>query len=136
MYLKSTLLAISICITGITQVNASSIYTHNEIKETNAIGTVQNISKVENFWYEYNNDERALELLARKGVHGLQYIKMTDDTVTEGISIVGADDNDMLPDNWTVIFYLATSTMYDRSVFAYNNNDGTATIYDPGESPF
>lgn len=139
MNIKSTmLLALALGLGTVTcmPVHATTTHLKTDAIDDTSLGTTQPIEAISNFWNEYNNDPNIVKILTSKAVHGFQYVKITESGYVEGITEIGSEEIDDLPDDWTVIFYLATSTMYDRTVFAFNNHDGTATIYNPGENPF
>lgn len=136
MNIKTILVAaiLTFVIIPATTVNATAL--NYSLKRT-ASGVTHNEIDVRNFWYTWRVDEHSIDEMLGKGVYGFQYIEM--DAVREpftGITELGVEYPDEISPRWTVIFYLAESTTYDRSVFAINNGDGTATVFEPGEAPF
>lgn len=136
MNMKAILTCLLMTITVVTpiEVNATSL---QRTLEREAVGVIHPEVDVRNFWYTSRLDIHSVTEMLSKGIYGFQYVSI-DDTkpVVMGITELGVEYPDELDADWTVIFYLAESTMYDRSVFAINNGDGTATVYEPGEAPF
>ena len=136
MNMKALITCALLAITVVTPIEANATVLQRTL-EREAIGVIHPEIDVRNFWYASRIDKRSITEMLRKGVYGFQYVSL-DDTkpVIMGITELGVEYPDELDAHWSVIFYLAESTMYDRSVFAINNGDGTATVYEPGEAPF
>lgn len=130
--LTCTLLAITVV--APIEVNATVL---QRTLEREAVGVIHPEVDVRNFWYTSRIDKHSVTEMLSKGIYRFQYVSL-DNTkpAVMGITELGVEYPDELDADWTVIFYLAESTMYDRSVFAINNGDGTATVYEPGEAPF
>lgn len=135
MNIKSLLIAAALltCI----PVTASQAYVAKQTLTRTAEGVIHPIEEVSTFWYNCRIDERGIDMMLSKGVYGFQYVTLNNNKSSRtGITELGVEYPDELDKDWTVIFYMAESTMYDRSVFAINNKDGTATVYEPGQAPY
>lgn len=116
---------------------ASQAYVAGQTLTRDAEGVVHPVEEVTNFWYNCRIDKRGIDTMLSKGIYGFQYVALkSNKTSSTGVTELGIEYPDELDKDWTVIFYMAESTMYDRSVFAINNKDGTATVFEPGQAPY
>lgn len=112
-------------------------YTSDKTILHSETGVLHPVDHVNMFWNTYQKEPELTEKLISMGVYGFEYVRLNSDkTMSSGMTDFEVEYDDELPEDWTIIFYLAESTIYDRTVFAINHGDGTATIYEPGKAPY